>query len=146
MADLYLTRIQPNPPGKDARGVALQLNNEWVEFEVTAVSRSLVNDLVAHNTYGQYGCTLTGLDPFFQFSSLTVTRGQSVRIHTGSGEASWEGSILHVYAGRSWYIWNNQCGDQATISYDGQVIDWAQYSSSPREGVLVRVPGTSRFM
>lgn len=146
MGDLYLTRIQPNPPGKDAGVGALQLNNEWLEFEIAAATRNLSNDLVTHNTYTERGCTLTGTDALFKFGSLTLTRGQRVRIHSGSGTAWWEGQTLHVYAGRSWYVWNNRCGDRASISFNGQAIDWAQYSGSPREGILSRVPGTNQFV
>ena len=52
MPELYLTKIQPNPLGKDVAryGTAshAQLNNEWPEFEVVAPSRNLAQDVLAH--------------------------------------------------------------------------------------------------
>lgn len=50
-----------------------------------------------------------------------------------------------MYLGRDWFVWNNDCGDRATVTYNEQVIDTAGYALRPREGVLVRVYGTDRL-
>jgi hypothetical protein len=48
--------------------------------------------------------------------------------------------------GRQWFVWNNTCGDRATLSYNGSVIDSAFYRPNPPEGVLVRVEGTDELV
>lgn len=59
-----------------------------------------------------------------------------------------EGAVALVsdgHAGRSWFAWNNACGDRATLSYSGTVIDSAYYETNP-PGVLVRQPRTDRLV
>ena len=46
----------------------------------------------------------------------------------------------------SWYVWNNACGDRATLSYNGRVIDSAFYRPNPPEGVLTRLQGTDELV
>lgn len=148
MADLIITSAQPNPPGRDVArpGVTSnsKLNEEWVEFTVQR-DRSLIEDQLSHLTFNNY-CHRTGQEVIFRFGIVRVKAGQRVRVHTGSGTDYWEGSLLHVYAGRSWFVWNNACGDRATLSYGGTVIDSAYYEPNPPEGVLVRQPGTDRLV
>ena len=148
MNSLYLTQIQPNPPGRDANGhrpVGNQLNNEWVEFAATGGSRNLAGDILTNLTFTSYGCTITGEQALVRFNTLDLQDGQRVRVHTGSGTPRWEGTTIHVYLGRGWYVWNNMCGDRARLTYNGADLDWATYGPNPREGVLVRVPHTNRF-
>lgn len=149
MGGLYLTQIQPNPPGRDVTrsGAAPgQLNAEWVEFAVVGGNRNLSGDVLSHLTFTTYGCTVTGSDPLWKFGALELQTGHRVRIHTGSGNAWWEGLVLHVYVGRGWFVWNNGCGDRAVLDFNGNVVDWAEYGPNPREGVLVRVQNTNRFV
>ena len=148
MPDLYVVAAQPNPPGKDAArpGVTTntQLNEEWLEFEVRA-SRNLTGDELSHLTFDNR-CTRTGAEPIVRFASTSVSPGQRVRVHTGTGTNQWVGSTLHVYVGRTWFMWNNVCGDRATLRYSGTVIDSAYYDRNPPEGQLVREPGTDRLV
>lgn len=147
MSTLYLTAIQPNPRGKDTSRMrsSARLNDEWVQFEVRAESRDLIGDELFHLTFEQRSCRVTGEDHLARFGSAKLRCGQSVRVHTGSGQSWWEGSVLHTYLGRSWFVWNNGCGDRAVLRYDGKTIDWAEYRRNPPEGVLRRVPGTNTF-
>lgn len=138
MATLYLTAIQPNPPGRD------DLNEEWVEFEAVGGTRNLINDVVTQLTFTDR-CEVTGEVELIRFNAGQLNEGQRVRLHTGSGTATWRGNTYHMYLGRSWFVWNNRCGDRATIRYDKSVVDRAGYGPSPREGVLYRVAGANTF-
>lgn len=143
MPDLYITMAQPNPPGRDrvpyGKATNAQLNEEWVEFRADA-DRRLDGDVLTHLTFAA-GCTVSGLDQLLSFTGQLL-RGQSIRIHTGSGTTYFDGSTYHMYVGANWYKWNNDCGDRATVSRNGYTIDSAGYGPRPREGILSRVPGT----
>jgi hypothetical protein len=148
MPDLYLVAIQPNPPGRDASRFGTttnaKLNEEWVEFEALA-ARNLSGDELAHLTFNS-ACQRTGQDAVLKFGTVQLQRGQRVRVHTGTGTAQWVGNTLHVYAGRSWFVWNNGCGDRAFLSFNTSVIDSAYYDARPPEGELVRQAGTDKFV
>jgi hypothetical protein len=145
---LYITAAQPNPPGRDVaarlgRAQNDKLNEEWVQFQATS-DRDLVGDLLSHLTFDGY-CSRTGTDVLAKFSSLQVRTGEQVRVHTGPGNYWQSGGIHHAYLGRSWFAWNNVCGDRVTLSYNSQVIDSAYYAPSPPEGELYRVANTDRL-
>lgn len=148
MSTLYIVQAQPNPRGKDTvrRGLAAneQLNEEWIEFEAVNGDRTLTGDVVTHLTFSGT-CAITGADELIRFSDGKLLNGQRLRLHTGRGTNGWSGNIFHMYLGREWFVWNNGCGDRATVSYDGRVVDTAGYAPRPPEGVLVRVPGTDRL-
>jgi hypothetical protein len=148
MPDLYLGTAQPNPPGRDASRPGTttntKLNEEWVEFEALA-ARNLAGDELSHLTFNS-ACQRTGQDQVFRFGAVQLQQGQRVRVHTGVGTAQWVGNILHVYAARSWFLWNNSCGDRAILSYNGNVIDSAYYDARPPEGELVRQAGTDKLV
>lgn len=148
MASLYLTRIQPNPPGRDRTRYSAptnqQLNEEMVEF-VATTERDLTGDELWHLTFSSQGCTNTGTDRLAKFESVKLSRGDRVMVHTGSGQNGWNGSTYHVYLGRRNYAWNNDCGDRASLAYNGTTIDWAQYDPNPREGLLKRIDNTNKF-
>lgn len=148
MPDLYIVAAQPNPPGRDSSlpGHATndKLNEEWLEFEARA-DRSLSGDELSHLTFNMY-CQQTGSDLVMRFGSVSLRRGQKVRVHTGTGYDMWVGNTYHVYAGRKWFIWNNACGDRATLAYAGRVIDSAWYDPSPPAGELVRAQGTDKLV
>jgi hypothetical protein len=148
MSTLYIVQAQPNPPGKDTlrRGQATnaQLNEEWIEFEAVGGERQLVDDTVSHFTFSN-NCTVTGEGTLITFGQGTLKQGQQLRLHTGSGVNQWSGNVFHMYLGRDWYVWNNVCGDRATVRYKQTVVDTAGYAPRPPEGVLVRVSGTDRL-
>ena len=147
MGTLQLTRIMPNPAGKDAawgRTTNDKLNQEWIEFAAVGGDRNLTGDRLIHRTYSPAACVVTGFDDLVTFGDVgSLLAGQSIRLHTGSGQNWWEGSVLHSYLGRSWFVWNNGCGDQATISYSGSTVDWAAYAPNPPERILTRIPSTN---
>jgi len=148
MGSLYLTRISPNPPGKDSTfGLAPndQLVREWVEFSVVGGARYLNGDQLFHRTYASRTCDITGLGELTKFGGISLSIGQSVRVHTGMGRDWWEGSLLHHYLGKSWYVWNNACGVEAQLRYGENLLDWAAYGPNPGERILTRVQGTNRF-
>ena len=142
---LYITQAQPNPPGKDTvrRGYATadQLNNEWLEFEARGGNRNLTGDTISHLTFGT-ACTVTGQEILMKFNEGTLNQGNRIRLHTGPGVSQWVGNVFHMYAGRDWFVWNNDCGDRATIKFQESVVDSAAYRPRPPEGILVRVVGT----
>lgn len=143
---LYITSAQPNPPGRDAaRGFALNstLNDEWIEFRAEA-DRHLVGDQLLHVTFTS-SCVGTGTEHLYTFKANQVSRGQYVRVHSGSGQDTWAGGTLHIYLNRSWFVWNNDCGDRVTLAYSNSVIDSASYAARPPEGVIHRVAGTDRL-
>jgi hypothetical protein len=148
MSTLYIVQAQPNPPGKDTVrpgfATAAQLNEEWLEFEARNGDRNLIGDVVSHLTFSS-SCSVTGQDQLIKFGQETLREGQRLRFHTGSGIKQWVGGVLHVYLGRDWYVWNNVCGDRATVTFQETVVDTAGYRPRPPEGVLVRVPGTDRL-
>ena len=150
MGALLVTRVLPNPPGKDRRPPLAPSNDklvmEWAEFQ--NVGRDVV-DLqgcsLLHTTFNQ-SCSRTGEDELMTFTG-TLQPGHSVRVHTGSGTAWTEGTIRHLYAGRANFAWNNACGDVAVLkNAEKSLVDWAQYDRNPPEGtVLNRIHGTNKL-
>jgi hypothetical protein len=144
---LYIIAAQPNPPGKDVARYGNvrneQLVAEWVEFQAVG-NRELIGDLLSHLTFDS-NCQRTGADVLHKFGSITVNVGEKIRVHTGSGVDVKSAGTHHIYLNRSWYVWNNQCGDRVTVSYNNAVIDSAYYNSNPPEGQLYRVAGTDRL-
>lgn len=148
MSSLYIVQAQPNPRGKDTvrRGIATndQLNEEWIEFEAINGDRNLTGDTVTHLTFSNT-CAVTGANELIRFSDGTLSNGLRLRLHSGTGTKGWSGNLFHMYLGRDWFVWNNACGDRATVRYNDQVLDTAGYAPHPPEGVLVRVYGTDRL-
>lgn len=150
MPDLLVTRVLPNPAGKDRLYPYPpsndQLNAEWVEFgNVGGRVLSLDGVTISHYTFDR-SCSRTGEDLLTTFNG-TLDAGRSIRLHTGRGETRADGTVWHLYAGRSNYAWNNECGDTAVLRSGRQeLIDWASYDPEPPEGaVLNRVPGTNKL-
>ena len=85
---LLVTFALPNPAGKDRSASVVsntQLNGEWVEFK-NNLNQAVSLDGVAlvHQTYNQ-GWQRTGSDSLMMFKG-PLGYGESVRVHTGSGE------------------------------------------------------------
>lgn len=147
MADLTVTQAVPNPVGKDRTWTAQndQLNAEWVEFKNTTDKRLNIEDVgIFHQTYSSQ-CGYTGEDMLTTFKGV-LDAGHSVRLHTGTGNAHSEGSLHHVFLDRQNFVWNNKCGDAAVLRLRGGLIDKAEYDPNPPEGLLVRLPGTTRLV
>lgn len=147
MPDLLIVAAQPNPPGRDALrpGVAANttLNSEWIEFAAQA-SRNLTGDFLYHETFNS-SCVRTGASPLMKFGAIQLQPGNRVRVCSGRGTDAWMGNTLYVFLNRDWFVWNNGCGDCATLAYQSTLIDSARYAPRPPEGVLTRVVGTDRL-
>ncbi len=109
-----------------------------------ARSRILVGDVISHLTFSNT-CAITGEDQLIHIPGGTLPSGRRLRLHTGRGTDAWVMDIMHIYLNRNWFVWNNACGDRATVRYQNQVIDTAGYTPNPPEGVLVRIRGTNRL-
>jgi hypothetical protein len=150
MPRLLLTRVLPNPAGKDrtpANQVTnQQLNGEWVEFKNVHDKALDLNGLrVAHYTFTDR-CQHTGEDSIKTYGDAVLAAGWSIRLHTGVGSPSIEGTIEHHYLNRRSFVWNNRCGDTAVLRWRDNLLDWACYDPQPPEGaVLNRIPNTNRF-
>ncbi|MCW2986939.1 MAG: hypothetical protein JWR63_4509 [Conexibacter sp.] len=148
MSTLYIVQAQPNPPGKDAlrpgQATDRQLNDEWIEIQAVNGTRHLAGDEISQLTFTGV-CVVTGAEVVISFSEGVLHQGQRLRLHTGRGTNYWDGSTFHMYLGRTWFIWNNRCGDRITIRYQQGVVDTAGYAPGAPEGVLARVAGTDRL-
>jgi hypothetical protein len=147
MSELFVTRALPNPVGRDRspsnQSLSEQLTNEWVEFANTSTKRlSLDQVVLGHFTFDR-GCSKTGEEFVTPFSGVLEV-GQSMRVHTGAGTNTVEGTIIHVFLKRGNFIWNNDCGDTVVLRVGNTLLDLASYERNPREGVILeRVAGTN---
>lgn len=148
MSALLVTYALPNPAGKDRSSLGVtnsQLNGEWVEFK-NNIGQSVLLDGVSlvHQTYNQ-SCQRTGSDSLMTFKG-SLGYGQSVRVHTGTGETFQDGNVFHLFLNRGNYVWNNRCGDSVILQSGDSIVDWAAYDRNPPEGrVLTRVYGQNRL-
>ena len=155
---IQICRAKPNPRGKDVTAVgsarAEQLLGEWVDLKNigdVGVDLSVIH--LAHTEYS-YSCAVT--DRFQRYwnghASGRLNPLQTVRIHTGKSNTSLlmagqdrQGTDIHAYAERSWFVLNNSCGDQLSVLWQGRNGQWYQedtagYDPNPPDGgVLVRV-------
>ena len=93
------TKAQYNSPGSDT-GSNYSLNAEWIRI---TNNRSTDVVLTDWRIKDRTGYTYT-------FPSFTLRKGDSVRVHTGSGSDS----RTDLYWDRDWYVWNNT-GDKAYL-------------------------------
>jgi hypothetical protein len=149
MSSLQITKIKPNPVGKDrsSTGVtpASQLAGEWVDFKNTGASAVKLDGVDLYHLAYAAGSAQGRWDKVTGFTG-TLPAGQTVRVHSGSGPLSvirpedFAGADHHVFTNRD-YVWNNKQGDSPTLfdSSRNQNIDQASYDPYPPEGqVLVR--------
>jgi len=152
MKTLQISRIKPNPTGKDRSryGVATpsQLGAEWVDIQNVG-GASVILDGVELNHIAYSGpekkptweavCKLTG----------SLGASQILRVHSGEqrpllvlNAEDLAGADWHGFTGRDQYVWNNREGDTPALwdFLQSHWIDRASYSPNPPEGVvLVRV-------
>jgi hypothetical protein len=145
---LYITRIKPNPAGKDrgphGQTSAAQLAAEWVDFQNNgSAGIDLANVELYHRAYhpGQQP-TWEQVTPF----SGVLPVGKTVRVHSGCGPDSAiraedrNGADYHVFSRKN-YIWNNKEGDTPALYNKATevTLDSASYDPNPPEGqILVR--------
>ncbi len=150
MKTLQITRIKPNPAGKDktSSGMASanQLAAEWVDFKNTGTLPVNLSGVDLYHLAYATGSAEGKWDRIMGFTG-TLPAGQMVRVHSGSGPESmikpedWAGAEHHGFTGRSNYVWNNRQGDKPTLfeRVQEQSIDQATYDPYPPEGeILIR--------
>jgi len=149
MTTLQITKIKPNPTGKDRSRAgatpASQLAGEWVDFKNTSSSPVKLDGVDLYHLAYSSGEAQGHWDQVTRLTGM-LAAGQTVRVHSGSGPASvirpedLAGAEHHVFTNRD-YVWNNRQGDSPTLFNSGlrQNIDQASYDPHPPEGqVLIR--------
>ena len=118
-----------------------QLRNEWVEFANTSGAQfNLEHVVLVHFTFDR-ACGSTGQEVVTSFTGALET-DQSLRVHTGAGEASNEGTLRHIYLNRGNFTWNNNCGDSVLLLSNITIVDFSRYEPRAGEGeILNRVSG-----
>lgn len=149
MKTLLITRIKPNPAGKDRNPAgstsASQLAAEWVDFKNTGSAPVDLGDIELYHVAYAPGSSQGHWDKVMDFRGILQV-GHTVRVHSGSGPESVirpedrAGAEHHLFTGRN-YVWNNRQGDSPTL-FDTtlkQNVDQASYDPYPPEGqVLTR--------
>lgn len=158
MSQIKITRGRPSPSGTDSvNGFAtnLQLNSEWVDLKnYSRSSLQLGGCSLRDTTFSSYSCRETGERVFFVFpSNYILAAGATVRVHMGGYSTFFNSTVdevgadRHVFAGRSWYVLNNRCGDTIHLyNTSGGLVDSAWYRPNPPDGkVLYRKVGTDEL-
>lgn len=150
MKTLRITKIKPNPAGKDKNrgGYAseAQLAGEWVDVTNNGTGGVELSGVTQyHKAYKSNGDTEWEL--VCSLPSLTLGRSEVLRVHTGKGPLSavkpqdLAGATRHHFTGHDHYVWNNDRSDTPMLWFakDKETIDKATYDANPPEGVaLVR--------
>lgn len=150
MTNLFISRIKPNPAGKDRTryggATIAQLGAEWVDIRNNSNGRiSLAGIEVYHLAFHP------GRQPEHEkVVDLTgfLEAGQTLRIHSGQTrplhvlrQEDINGAELHAFTGRDNYVWNNAEGDAPGLWRPSQKawVDRTSYDPNPPEGaILVR--------
>ena len=150
MKTIRITKLKPNPVGKDRSAVGplnpSQLAAEWVD--IYNFGTSTVNPLgvelnnKAYSAAHPQGTWKSALNlPY-----LLLAPGQTLRVHAGQDRGlgliraeDLFGAEHHAFTGRDQYVWNNKEGDTAGLWGLRQMnwIDTASYDPSPPEGVVL---------
>lgn len=149
MKTLRITRIKPNPAGKDrsryGTADASQLAAEWVDFKNSGADSVELNGVDLYHLAYAPGADRGRWDKIMSFRG-SLPPGNTVRVHAGSGPesvirpADRTGAEYHLFNGRN-YVWNNDHGDSPRLfdTAREQNIDQASYDPYPPEGqILVR--------
>lgn len=155
---IEIHRVKPNPQGKDKAGAypkPEQLLGEWVDLKNTGDSSVSLGTLHLANNHFDANCKVTKADVTYWngSASVSISPGQTVRVHSGKSSASWamnledkSGVDLHSYAERGNFVLNNKCGDTLSVwwkSSDGKwhEEDRASYDANPTEGKILKRSG-----
>lgn len=111
MASLAITNVSFNPQGADVSA----LNDEWVEITNTGASVDLDGYVLSDAQGHEY-----------VFRHLVLSKGSSVRVHTGRGVDN----ATDVFWGRDAPVWNND-GDIVRLSAKGRVLAEKAYGDVP---------------
>jgi len=153
MPEIYISRIKPNPAGKDRTrhggATIAQLGAEWVDiYNNTSRPISLVGIALYHKVFRP------GQQPEWdKVVDLvgTLPAGQTLRIHSGQKRsldllhtADVQGAALHSFTGRDAYVWNNAEGDSPALwrASNKSWVDQTSYDPNPAEGAILTRSGT----
>lgn len=156
MSEILVSRIKPNPTGKDRNryggATVAQLGAEWVDItNNTSRPISLVGIALYHKVYrpGQkpeWGKVIDLVG--------TLPAGQTLRIHSGQTRsldvlhaADVAGAELHHFTGRDAYTWNNAEGDSPSLwrASNDTWVDQASYEPNPPEGAILVRSGNNKL-
>jgi hypothetical protein len=138
MKTLQTVKMKPNPASKDRtrRGASeTQLGAEWADIKnIGARDVDLSGITLSHRVM-----TFKG----------TLKPGQVMRVHTGKGpqivlrQEDLDGADFHLFSGHDQYVWNNDCGDCASLWEGGSSahLDKACYDCPPPDGVILHRVG-----
>jgi hypothetical protein len=145
---LQITRIKPNPAGKDrnryGQTPASQLAAEWVDFKNNGTASFDCSQLELWHRAYHHGQAPTW-DKVMSFKG-SLQPGKTVRVHSGSGpdnvirDEDRQGADFHLFTDKD-YVWNNKEGDTPALynPVTKVTLDSASYDPNPPEGeVLVR--------
>lgn len=149
MTNLQISKIKPNPSGKDRNFSGLtsasQLAGEWVDIKnVGSLPVKLEGVDLYHLAYAP-GATQGRWAKIAGFKGQLLA-GHVLRVHSGPGPESAirpedrDGAQFHCFTNLD-YVWNNHQSDSPTLldSELNQIIDQASYDPFPPEGdVLIR--------
>lgn len=149
MATLQITKIKPNPAGKDrsqsGSTAAGQLAGEWVDIKNVGSAPVKMEGVDLYHLAYAPGESKGRWDKVTGFTGV-LPAGYTVRVHSGSGPDNViraedrNGAEYHAFTHRD-YVWNNRQGDSPTLFSPtlNQNIDQASYDPFPPEGqVLIR--------
>lgn len=148
---LFLTRIKPNPAGKDRSrtgATPAQLAAEWVDFRNDGSEPAPLDEVVLYHR--AYSGGTAKWERVIGFTG-TLPVGQTVRVHAGRARdvsvmkhEDLVGADYHIFIGEDRYVWNNREGDTPLL-YNQQThstIDQASYDPFPPEGAVLVRQGT----
>lgn len=140
---LQITRIKPNPVGKDrtryGQTPAAQLAAEWVDFKNTGAAAFDCGQLELWHRAYHHG-KAPSWEKVMSFKGA-LQPGKIVRVHSGSGPDSVirdedrRGADFHLFTDKD-YVWNNKEGDTPALfnPVTKITLDSASYDPNPPEG------------
>jgi hypothetical protein len=116
-APLRITRVYYDSPGSDFPVTNGKLNAEYIRITNMGSRTANLFRWVVYDAVGHY----------YEFSTLYLSPGHSVYLHTGKGT----NSGANVYWNQGYYVWNND-GDTAKLTryYDNHLVDTCSWGST----------------
>lgn len=143
--NVKITRACINPPGRDTRD---EYNSEWAELQVGSgadLSGHVVEHYINPDTQAQKWSTYYGFAAGERFSA-----GERIRIHSGAGEARFEGGVHHRYVAnegeRGQWRLNNDGDTLRILDESGSELDKKAFNGQEGycNGKDGSVPGSQR--
>lgn len=149
MKTLQISRLKPNPSGKDkdrfGYAPAAQLGAEWVDIRNSGSAAVQLDGVKLFHVAFTNGSP-SHWEEIMTFKG-TLDAGAVLRVHAGKGPESalrpedLHGARHHLFTNRDRYVWNNAEGDTARLtepSNNGDLeTDKASYDPYPPEGVVL---------